>query len=341
MVMFDVLAKNGYDVRLFCDTHSIKHAAISHLTGIKRFLKSPADILIYHHSRGWPPGVQLVRELGCRRVIRYHNVTPGSFFERFSRTDQELCETGRKELTELVRAKCDLYLSASAFSMHELIAIGADASRSYVVAPFHQIDRLGNITADKRTIEKHSDGNANILSVGRVVPHKSLHDLIEVFANYHFEYNRTSRLIIVGKGGEGLSPYSKALHHAVQRLGLSGSVVFTGGVSEEVLKAHYQVADAFVTVSQHEGFCVPLVEAMAMKLPITAYALTAIPETLGDAGLVWTEQNPMLVAGSLDLLVRDASVRSALGRRGRRRYEAMFTNEKIERRFLDAISKLR
>jgi glycosyltransferase involved in cell wall biosynthesis len=116
--------------------------------------------------------------------------------------------------------------------------------------------------------------------------------------------------------------------------------VFTGGVSDQQLKAYYQIADAFVTVSEHEGFCVPLVEAMSMKLPITAYASTAIPETLGEAGIVWPDRDPLLVAGSIDLFVRNSSVRNSLGLRGQRRYEEMFTNEKIERTFLHAISRL-
>jgi glycosyltransferase involved in cell wall biosynthesis len=92
--------------------------------------------------------------------------------------------------------------------------------------------------------------------------------------------------------------------------------------------------------SEHEGFCVPLVEAMSMKLPITAFASTAIPETLGDAGLAWPERDPFLIAESIDLILRDSAVRTALGLRGRQRYEAMFTNQIIESSFLHALSCL-
>lgn len=247
---------------------------------------------------------------------------------------------GRKELTELAAARCDLFLSASAFSMRELIAVGADVSRSFVVPPFHHIDRLSKITADHATLQKYSGTAANILSVGRVVPHKGLHQLIAVFARYYYDYNRNSRLLIAGRGGEGLSEYSKLLHRAVHKLGLGNAVVFMGGVSDEVLKACYLVADTFATASEHEGFCVPLVEAMSMKLPITAYASTAIPETLGDAGIAWSDRDPLLMAESIDLFVRDAAVRNTLGLRGRRRYEAMFTNEKIEHTFVEAMARL-
>ncbi len=325
----DALKRNGNEVKVFSD-----------LAPVRSFLRNSEDVLIYHHSRGWHPGVQLVCELSCRRVIKYHNVTPAEFFAGFSRTDQDLCERGRRELTDLAAAQCELYLSDSSFNMQELIAIGADPSKSFVVPPFHHIDRLSTITADRETLKTYSGDTTNILTVGRLVPNKNVHHLIEVFAYYHHDNNNNSRLIIVGKGGEGFSPYSKLLQRVVQKLDLTNAVVFTGGVSDAELKAYYLVADAFVTVSEHEGFCVPLVEAMSMKLPITAYASTAIPETVGDAGIVWTERNPLLIAESIDRFVRDSAVRDALGRRGYRRYESMFTNEKAEHIFLQAMSKL-
>lgn len=338
--MFDVLTRQGHDVRLFCESHSLRHSGISDLARIEKFLKQPSDILLYHYSRGWDRGLELVKRLHCRRVIKYHNVTPAKFFAGFNDSEQEQCEIGRRQLVDLAAARCDLYLSDSAFNRQELIAVGAGASRSFVVPPFHHIDRLSKITADQETLRKYHDGIANVLSVGRVVPNKNLHHLIEVFAHYHYACNKNSRLIIAGKGGEGFSPYSKLLHRLVEKLGLNQAVVFTGGVSDEVLKAYYLLAGVFVTVSEHEGFCVPLVEAMSMKLPITAYASTAIPETLGNAGIVWADRNPLLVAESIDLLLRDSSVRNALAERGRRRYEAMFTNEKIESTFLEAMATL-
>ncbi len=107
-----------------------------------------------------------------------------------------------------------------------------------------------------------------------------------------------------------------------------------------MLKACYLVANAFVTTSEHEGFCVPLVEAMSMKLPITAYASTAIPETLGEAGIVWPDREPLLMAESINQFVRNSVLRNALALRGRRRYEAMFTGENIEQTFVNAISRL-
>jgi glycosyltransferase involved in cell wall biosynthesis len=338
--MYDVLTRQGHEVRLFCESHSLKHPGLSDIAPLGKFLKEPNDILLYHYSRGWDRGLQLLRELRCRRVIKYHNVTPAKYFTGFSSHDVELCEAGRRQLVDLVSAQCDLYLSASAFSMQELLELGAPASKAFVVPPFHHIDRLAGITADAEVMKKYFDNGANIVSVGRVVPHKGVLQLLEVFAHYYYGCNNKSRLLIVGKGGEGHSLYSKLLHRAVSKLGLSRAVVFTGGVSDEELKAYYLVAGAFVTTSEHEGFCVPLVEAMSMKLPIAAYASTAIPETLGDAGIVWADREPSLMAESIDLFLKDSSVRTTLGLRGLRRYEAMFSNEKIEATFLNAMSTL-
>jgi len=339
--MMDVLTRRGRDVRLFCESHSLKGSKVGDLADINGFLRSDQDVLIYHHSRGWGEGVALLQQLNCRRVIKYHNVTPAKFFTGFSSYDEAQCALGREQLSELARLNCNLYLSASAFSMRELLAAGASEAKSFVVPPFHHIDRLTQLQADQATIEKYSDATANILAVGRVVPHKGYLQLLDVFAHYYYEYNRKSRLVIVGKGGEGFSPYAKRLHRAVERSGLKDAVVFTGGVPDEVLKSWYGVADVFVTASEHEGFCVPLVEAMSMKLPIIAFASSAIPETLGDAGIVWSERTPLLMAESIDLLLRDGTVRNTLGLRGLHRYQSMFTNQKIASVFLEAMDTLR
>src|SRR6185312_16592384 len=103
------------------------------------------------------------------------------------------------------------------------------------------------------------------------------------------------------------------------------------------LKAYYARASVFVCASEHEGFCVPVVEAMALKVPIVAYGTTAVPHTVGDAGLIWDEPDPFLLAQSIDTVVRDAAVRRQLTERGWRRYRNLFANERIERDFLHAL----
>jgi glycosyltransferase involved in cell wall biosynthesis len=340
MGMHEVLKRRRCEVRIYSETASLNGHKVHPVERITHFLNSPRDILIYHYSVGWEPGLRLLKELNCRTVIKYHNVTPSQFFAGFSPSDEQLCLTGRKDLSEIVKADCDLYLSASPYSREELIAEGALRSKSYVVPPFHHVDRLHSIKPDGDVLAKYADDTINVLMVGRVAPHKGHLALLEAFATYYYRYNQNSRLIVVGKGGEGLSAYSSLLQRAVASLGLEKAVVFTGGVTDEALKAYYLIGDAFMMTSEHEGFCVPLVEAMAMKLPIIAYATTAIPGTVGDAGLVWAERDPYLLAQSLDAIVKDKSVSLALRSKGERRYEQMYTNERIEAEFLRALDTL-
>src|SRR6185436_8481047 len=132
-----------------------------------------------------------------------HNVTPAHFFHNYSSSDEQLCLTGREQLKDMIQCKCDLFLSASAFNMNELIALGAPPEKSFVSPPFHRIDRLSSLPADERVSAKYADGKINVLSVGRVAPHKGHLTLLETFAQYYFNCNRNARLIIVGKGGEG------------------------------------------------------------------------------------------------------------------------------------------
>jgi glycosyltransferase involved in cell wall biosynthesis len=338
--MYEVLKKRRHDVRIYSETQALNDYKVHPVSKLRSFLTGADDVLIYHYSVGWAKGLELLRGLKCRTVIKYHNVTPPHFFAGFSASDEYLCVTGREHLKEIVNAGCDLYLSASPYSMQELIAEGAGREKSYVVPPFHHIDRLHAVKPDADVLGKYADGRVNILMVGRVAPHKGHIALLEAFATYYYHYNKNSRLLIVGKGGEGLSPYAALLRRAVESLGLERAVVFTGGVTDEALRAYYMVADAFVITSEHEGFCVPLVEAMAMKLPVMAYASSAIPGTVEDAGLVWSERDPYLLAESLDLVARDKAVSGALRARGRRRYEEKFTNERIEAEFLSALRGL-
>lgn len=251
-----------------------------------------------------------------------------------------MCSEGRAQLNAIARAGCDAYMSASAYSMRELLAAGAGESQSFVVPPFHHIDRLEALEPDMHVVKAFNDAQTNVCMIGRVSPNKGHPALIEAFAAYHHDYNSASRLLIVGKEETRLARYSRLLREMVRRLNLEGKVVFTGEVSDAALKAYYLVSQVFLMTSHHEGFCVPLVEAMAMRLPIVAYASSAIPGTVANAGLVWEDHNPYLLAESIDSIVENQSVSQALTQLGWKRYRENFTNEKIEADLLNALGGL-
>jgi glycosyltransferase involved in cell wall biosynthesis len=336
-----ILSGRGHNVALFSSHWVKKNEQSRDLAELDDFLADDPDaILIYHHLVGWTAGLDQLRRAACRRIVKYHNVTPGRFFAGFPGDKVRICQLGREQLRDLAKADCDLYLSASHYNQGELIDAGAPVERCAVVPPFHHIDRLNELQADAEVLRRLDDGFTNLLFVGRRAPHKGHRFLIDAFAAYHEHYDRNSRLVLVGKEEQRLLCYTNRLREQASRLGVLDNVLFIDGASDAELKAYYQRASVFVLASEHEGFCVPLVEAMALQVPIVAYGTTAVPHTVADAGLVWEEPDPLLLAQSIDTVVRDAAVRRSLTERGWRRYQQLFTNQRIERDFLRALRPL-
>ncbi len=339
--MNEVLKNQGYKTRIYAEGWSdMQRETIWPANKIGSFLNSPSDLLIYHYSRGWEFGLKLLAELKCRTAIKYHNVTPPEFFSRFSEDLTRMCGEGRAQLKSIVKAGCDVYMSASLYNEQDLLEEGLEREKSYVVPPFHHIDRLQGVTADTNVLRMYADDKVNVVMVGRLAPNKAHPALIEAFASYHHDYNSNSRLFIVGKEERRLNSYNTLLREMVALLKMRNAVVFAGEVSDGELKAYYSLSDVFMITSEHEGFCVPLVEAMYMKVPIVAYGSSAITGTINGAGLVWAERNPYLLAESIDSIVKSTRVRNSLAHLGEQRYKANFTNETIKSKFLHAISRV-
>src|SRR2546423_670253 len=332
--MYEVLKRASFgEVRVFAEGWTIPDNSIQPVTRLKSFLKEPRDILVYHCARGWPPAVRLFKELRCRKVIKYHNITPPEFFAPYNDDIARTCHEGQRELQVLARSASEVVLADSAHNLQELLSSGAPASRSHVLPPFHHTERLQSAAADEQVLNQSQNGKVIICTVGRVAPNKGHVSLIQAFAAYHYGYNRNSRLAIIGKEEMRLRKYSMVLRELIRRLSLDEAVDFTGVVSDSALKTYYSVTSVFLTTSNHEGFCVPLIEAMAIGVPIVAYASSAISETVGRAGVVWEERNPELIAASIDSIVTDPVTRNHLKETGNRRYAELFSNERIADRF--------
>src|SRR5262245_13342965 len=197
--MYHTLLGLGHEVRLFAGTWAIPRPDVTHFPAIFQFLTDASDVVIYHHSIGWDHGLDLLRTLHCRKVIKYHNVTPPEFFEDISEDYRNVCQKGRDHLQTIARMGCDLYLFDSEYNRTELLAEGVAEERSAVVYPFHRTDRLQALEAELAVLDVYRDGKMNLLAVGRLAPNKSHALLIQAFAAYHHDYNRDSRLLIVGK----------------------------------------------------------------------------------------------------------------------------------------------
>jgi glycosyltransferase involved in cell wall biosynthesis len=333
------LRERGHEVSLFAENTNVTDQNVRPAAAAKSYLRDSQDVLIYHHSIGWDRGIEIMKTTSCRKVVKYHNVTPPEFFEGISHEHETLCRNGRLQLKQIVASRPDLYLAASAFNKGDLLDAGSEPHKTFVVAPFNHADKLQTGESDLELLDTYNDGSINLVTVGGVRPNKGHVALIEAFATYYYHFNSHARLFIVGAENPAFAGYARMLRNVIDSWAIDSRVVFAGPVSDESLKTYYLLARALLMTSEHEGFCVPLVEAMALKVPIVAYASTAIPETAGDAALIWEERDPFLLAQSVDRLLRDEEARVALAARGYERYERSFSNHVIERLFLDTMSR--
>jgi glycosyltransferase involved in cell wall biosynthesis len=261
----------------------------------------PSNILIHHFSIG-SRASRVAYALPDRQVLVYHNITPPEFWVDVHERLVEQCFKGRRELG-VYPARVDLALGDSEFNRQELERLGfAPTGVLPVVPDFSHLDGAVNdlIAAE------FDDGWTNILFVGRVIPNKRIENVIRYFHAYQRHFNPRSRLLLVGSYG-GFEKYLAMLQQFVARLGAS-HVHFTGHVTNAELTAYYDVADVFLCASEHEGFCVPIVEAFYKEIPVVAYASTAVPSTMDGAGVLYTTKEPLEVAGLVDALVDDEAL---------------------------------
>ncbi len=335
--MAAALRRAGVEVRLYADHSQGVVEGVHAPAALERWLGA-RDVVIYHYSIGWPRVETQLAALNCRRVLRYHNVTPPEFFQGWSRDHVRSCAAGRASIASLATAGFDLALACSAYNLAELVQAGLPAERGRVLAPFHRCEALLDQSADAGLLDRYGDGRRNLLMLGRVAPNKGHAALFDAFACYRRHYDADARLLVVGKHDRRLARYSRHLRERCAALGIAEQVHFLDNIDDARLKACWLVADALLMLSEHEGFCVPLVEAMALGVPVVARDRSAIGETLGDAGLLWQESDPRLYAASLARLARDADAAQTLRLAGRARYREHFAPAVLAARLQAALA---
>jgi glycosyltransferase involved in cell wall biosynthesis len=235
-------------------------------------------------------------------MLVYHNITPPEYFVGVNEELIRSCYLGRRELTAYA-ARCELAAGDSEFNRKELEELGfAPTAVLPVVPDFTHLD----VDPDPFLARQFDDDWTNVLFVGRVIPNKRFDDLIRIFHAYRTFHNPRSRLLLVGSS-TGFENYRVQLDHLAMRL-KTPDVYFTGHITNEQLAAFYDVADVFLSASEHEGFCVPLVEAFYKRVPVVAYAATAVPWTMHGGGVLYHTKDPVAVAALMDNLVSDEAV---------------------------------
>ncbi len=267
---------------------------------------SRADNLLLHHFSIGSKASRIAYALPDRMALIYHNITPPEYFVGIHRKLARQCFSGRRELQAYVD-RCDLAMGDSAFNQEDLDSLGFPRTAVLPVVPgFSHLD----LPPNRFIAGAFDDEWTNIVFVGRVIANKKIEDLIRFFHAYHTLFNPRSRLLIVGAFSM-FERYLAGLHHMIAELGLS-HVHFAGHVSDAELVAYYDVADLFLCASEHEGFCVPIVEAFAKEIPVLAYAATAVPATMDGAGVLFDNKDPRYVASLMDAIVSDAPLQDEI-----------------------------
>jgi glycosyltransferase involved in cell wall biosynthesis len=288
-----VLRAAGYESEIFVDTADWR---LEPLTRDFRELvdfSHPDNLLIHHFSIG-SKASRTAFALPDRMALIYHNITPPEYFIGVHRTLARECFHGRRELRAYAD-RCDLALGDSEFNRQELEALGF--LRTAVLPVIPELSHL-DCTPDWLVAQDFDDDWTNILFVGRIIANKKIENLIRYFHAYHTLINPRSRLLVVG-AQSGFKRYLASLLQLTATLDAS-HVHFIGHVSDQELVAFYEVADLFLCASEHEGFCVPLIEAFYKQVPVLAYAATAVPSTMDGAGVLYDEKDPVYVAALMD-----------------------------------------
>lgn len=301
---------------------------------IRALGRRPRDrVLLYQASIG-SPVFDTLRSRPEPKLANYHNITPAELLWRWAPRVAYEAALGRAQLARLA-AHCHFAIADSRFNEHELRDAGYP--RTAVVPPL--IDIATPATEPDpvlrgRLLAAKEPGGADLLYVGRLSPHKAPHDLVKMLAVLRRHYDPRARLHLVGAAlGDG---YRVALEGFVHDLGLASAVTMAGSVSPAELEAYWRCADAYVSASEHEGFCVPLAEAMAHGVPVVAYGAAAVPETVDDAGLVLSSKEPLRFAAAVARLLEDAALRARLGAAACRRV-ADLALPRSSARFVEAV----
>jgi glycosyltransferase involved in cell wall biosynthesis len=327
-----ILRSLGYSSDIYVENIMPSMAREAKIVTEKAFMNS--DIIIYHYG--------FIDEL-CKKIINsrakkiliYHNVTPHTYFIGYDNKLAQLSKNIRDNLSMLTD-KFDIVISDSEYNKQELINIGF---KNVEVIPIRINFSKYDLEPDKIELDKDED-TARILFVGRIVPNKMIEDLINIFSYYYRNIDSNGKLVIVGdySSSFGNQAYYKILLNLVDEYHIK-NVYFTDKITLRKLVGYYKWANVFITMSAHEGFCVPLLESMYFGIPVIANNICAIPETLGGAGILINEVNYAEIAELIDICVRDKEIRKRIIER---QYERLkdFDYNKVRERFKSCIDKL-
>lgn len=300
-----LIRKIGYKTDIYCENVSKKlKEKTKNINQLKKLQHN--DIVIYHLSIATDLNFSLPN-YPCKKILIYHNITPPHFFYGFNNNAARLCSDGLVG-AKFLSDKVDYCLADSEYNKKDLVNMGFKTKIDVlpILIPFDDYAQIPNI----ELIKQYNDNYINILFLGRVTPNKKHEDVIAAYYYYKKYVNQNSRLIFVGSYYEN-DLYYRSLLRFIDKLNLE-DIIFMGKVPFKDILSYYHIADIFLCMSEHEGFCVPLVEAMYFDIPIIAYDCCAVSETLGNSGIVVKNKNFIEIAELINKIVTDSKLKTQI-----------------------------
>lgn len=330
IIAMDKLMKRcGFRTAIFAD--KIDPKIEYDILPFNRFQYEVGIKVIFHFSTG-TSFVDKVLALPSKIILYYHNITPPEFFEGFAWGSYFASKKGRQQLLEL-KSKAQFAWAASEYSRLELEESGFHHTGVLpIIVDFAEYQSAPLVES---IIDQYQDGAINWLFVGRVTPHKKQEDIIRTFYYYKNCVEPNSRLILVGSQKRA---YAEALRQLTKELSLEKEVILTNKVSFAEMCTYYRISQAFVCMSEHEGFCVPLLESMYYGLPVFAYDAAAVPYTLGNSGVLFDSKNYPYIAEMIGLALRDEYRSAILAAQTKRLQD--FSPDKISRDLIHQLQAL-
>ncbi len=332
--MYDAL-RSRFQCHLYGEYVEISGRSVLGRDESARVLSEPENIVIYHHSAYWEEGEALLRQTRARIIIKYHNITPPSFFVDFEMY-WDSCLKGREQTYRLVALFPEaLWLSDSHCNFAEIGIDGLPAST--VAPPFLSPITAARICPDEELLKSLIESKrTHVFMIGRFVPNKGHRLFLNILRVYSDLYTDPIVGIIAGK----LDPMCRSYYDAVMAdahdLGVADRLVYADCVSDAELLSYYLGCDAYLCCSYHEGFCVPVVESQCVHLPVVARRSCALTETLGP-GQILLDDDPVEYATAIDKLRKDQNFWFEITDQGYNNYRERFTPERIHATFTQAL----
>jgi glycosyltransferase involved in cell wall biosynthesis len=314
----DVLREAGYASEIFVEHVDPPLAGEAQpFVQLDRFVEHRSTVILYQLA----VGSEVVAHLLRRReplFVNYHNLTPADFFWKWAPDWLNAVESGRQQLHRLAPVVSHA-IAVSEFNRRDLDSAGYRSTS--VVPPFvetaREHDDTGLVTSGvtEGPVSEMVKRATRWLFVGKLLPHKAAHDVVKALALYRRVYDPSATLALVG--GHPVPAYRAAVEGFAKSLGIGESVELLGTVSEERLRSEYRGAHVFVCLSDHEGFCFPLLEAMRHGVPVVAYDAGAVGDTLGDGGILLEDKLAETVASAVHAVVSDRGLRDGMRTRGK------------------------